>query len=128
MMKKQRGMTLISWVIVLGIIAFFTTLVIRIFPMYQEYFSVVQIMESMEVELKDNKLSKQQVNLLFAKRFNTGYVSSVKPENISFSTGRDNNSVTKVVIDYEVREPFIAQISLVGHFHREIDVEEPQNK
>lgn len=127
MMNKQRGMTLISWVIVLGIIAFFATVVIRILPMYQEYFSVVQIMESMEVELKQNKLTKQQVNLLFAKRFNTGYVTSVKPENITYSRGRDNVSVTKVVIDYEVRKPFIAQISLVGHFHEEIDVE-PKRK
>jgi len=127
-MKKQRGMTLISWVIILGIIAFFTTVVIRILPMYQEYFSVVQIMESMEVELKENKLTTQQVNLLFSKRFNTGYVSSVKPENITFSRGRDNLSITKVVIDYEVRKPFIAQISLVGHFHKEIDVEEPKDQ
>lgn len=126
-MKKQHGMTLISWVIVLGIIAFFATVVIRVLPMYQEYFSVVQIMESMEVELKENKLTKQQVNLLFAKRFNTGYITSVKPENITYSRGRDNVSVTKVVIDYEVRKPFIAQISLVGHFHKEIDVE-PKRK
>lgn len=128
MMKKQRGMTLISWVIVLGIIAFFVTLVIRILPMYQEYFSVIQIMESMEVELKENNLTKQQVNLLLAKRFNTGYVNSVKPENITYARGSDNASVTKIVIDYEVREPFIAQLSLVGHFHKEIDVEEPKAK
>lgn len=126
-MNKQHGMTLISWVIVLGIIAFFATVVLRILPMYQEYFSVVQIMESMEIELKQNKLTKQQVNVLFAKRFNTGYVTSVKPEDITYSRGRDNISVTKVVIDYEVRKPFIAQISLVGHFHEEIDVE-PQRK
>ncbi|MFT7414728.1 MAG: Tfp pilus assembly major pilin PilA [Methylophagaceae bacterium] len=127
-MNKQRGMTLISWVIVLGIIAFFTTIAMRLIPMYQEYFSVVQIMESMEVELKENKLTTQQVNLLLAKRFNTGYVSSVKQENITLSRGRDNLSVTKAVIDYEVRKPFIAQISLVGHFHKEIDIEEPKGK
>ena len=43
-MKKQQGMTLISWVIVLGMIAFLATIVIRILPMYQEYFGVVHIM------------------------------------------------------------------------------------
>lgn len=127
-MKKQQGMTLISWVIVLGVIAFFATVAMRLIPMYQEYFSVVQIMDSMEVELKDNKLTKQQVNLLFAKRFNTGYVTSVKPENIIYARGSNETHVTKVTIDYEVREPFIAQISLVGHFHKEIDVEEPKTK
>lgn len=127
-MKNQRGMTLIGWAIVLGIIAFFATVAMRLIPMYQEYFSVVQIMESMEVELKQNSLTKQQVKVLFEKRFNTGYVFNVKSDNMEFIPGRDNYSVKKVVIDYEVREPFIAQISLVGHFHKEIDVEEPQAK
>jgi Tfp pilus assembly major pilin PilA len=127
-MKKQRGMTLIGWVVVLGIIAFFATVAMRLIPMYQEYFSVVQIMESMKVELKENSLTKQQVKVLFEKRFDTGYVFNVKSDNMEFIPGRDNYSVKKVVIDYEVREPFIAQISLVGHFHEEIDVEEPLGK
>jgi hypothetical protein len=121
--NKQRGMTLISWIVVLGMIAFFATVVMRILPMYQEYFGVVQIMNSMEIELKQNKLTKQQVKVLFQKRFNTGYIFSVKPENIIYSRGRDNLSVTKVVIDYEVRKPFMAQLSIVGHVHQEIDVE-----
>jgi Tfp pilus assembly protein PilE len=125
-MKKQRGMTLIGWAIVLGIIAFFATVAMRLIPMYQEYFSVVQIMESMKIELTENKLTKQQVKILFEKRFNTRYVSSVNSDNMTFIVGRDSYSVNKVVIDYEVREPFIAQISLVGHFHKEIEVEEPQ--
>ena len=126
-MNKQRGMTLISWVIVLGVIAFFATVVMRILPMYQEYYSVVQIMEGMEKELEDNKLTKQQVWVLFAKRFNTGYIKSVKKENVEILRGKNSPHITKVVIDYEVREPFIAQIDLIGHFHREIDVE-PKRK
>lgn len=125
-MKKQRGMTLIGWAIVLGIIAFFATVAMRLIPMYQEYFSVVQIMESMKVELKENSLTKQQVKVLFEKRFDTGYVFSVKSDNMEFIPGKDNYSVKKVVIDYEVRKPFIAQISLVGHFHEEIDVGDDQ--
>lgn len=122
-MKKQRGMTLISWVIVLAIIAFFATLTMRLVPMYQEYYGVLQIMKSMETELKNNKLSNQQVMLLLNRRFNTGYISSVKKENIELFRGRSNAYVTKILIDYEVRKPFFAHIDLVGHFVTEIDVE-----
>ena len=122
-MKKQQGMTLISWVIVLGMIAFLATIVIRILPMYQEYFGVVHIMEGMEEELTNNKLTKAQANLLLMKRFDTGYITSVKKDNIEISRGKNSTNVTKIVIDYEVREPFIAQIDLIGHFHKEIDVE-----
>ncbi len=116
-------MTLISWVIVLGVIAFFATIVIRILPMYQEYFGVVRILDNMAIELKDNKMTKAQANLMLMRRFNTGYISSVKKENIEISRGRNTTHVTKIAVDYEVRVPFIAQIDLIGHFKKAIDVE-----
>ena len=122
-MNKQRGMTLISWVIILGIIAFFATVVMRVLPMYQEYYSVVGIMDNMAIELKENKLTKAQAKLMLERRFNTGYVSSVKEKNIEISRGKNQTNVTKIAIDYEVREPFIAHIDLIGHFQKEIDVE-----
>jgi len=126
-LKNQRGLTLISWILVLGIIAFFATVAMRLIPMYQEYYSVIQIMDGMETELKNNKLTKNQVSLLLAKRFDTSYVFSVKNDDIEISRGKDNVYVTKIVIDYEVRKPFMAQIDLIGHFHTEVDVE-PKRK
>lgn len=126
-MRNQRGLTLISWILVLGIIAFFATVAMRLLPMYQEYYSVLQIMDGMEVEIKNNQLTKQQVMTLLEKRFDTGYVFSVKKDNVELSRGKDNVYVTKIVIDYEVRKPFMAQIDLVGHFHTEIDIE-PKRK
>ncbi|PHS25434.1 MAG: DUF4845 domain-containing protein [Methylophaga sp.] len=122
-MNNQRGMTLISWVIVLGIIAFFATIALRLIPMYQEYFAVQNIMKGMEEELRNNKLTKSQANLMLMRRFNTGYIKSVKKENITIERGKNNAFVTKIKLDYEVREPFIAQIDLIGHFVTEIDVE-----
>lgn len=123
-MNKQSGMTLISWVIVLGVIAFFATIVIRILPMYQEYLGVLSIMEGMEEEVRSNKMTKQQANLMLMRRFNTGYISSVKKEHIEISRGKRQTSVTKIILDYEVRVPFIAQIDLIGHFHSEFDTEQ----
>ncbi len=124
MMKKQAGMTLIGWVFVLGIIAFFATLAMRLIPMYQEYYGVLQIMDGMKTELKNNRLGKNEVITLLYKRFDTGYIFSVKKDNIEISRGKNNVQVTKIAIDYEVRKPFIAQIDLIGHFQTEIDVEE----
>lgn len=122
-MKKQQGMTLIGWVIVLAIIAFFATLTMRLLPMYQEYYSVLQVMDSMETEIKNNQLTKQQVMTLLSRRFDTGYIFSVKPDNIELGRGKTGAYVTRIKIDYEVRKPFIAQIDLIGHFVKEIDVE-----
>ncbi|MEC9315391.1 MAG: DUF4845 domain-containing protein [Pseudomonadota bacterium] len=68
-MKNQRGMTLIGWVIVLALIAFFATLAMRLVPMYQEYYGVLQIMNDMEIELKNNNLTKNEVETLLMRRF-----------------------------------------------------------
>lgn len=122
-MKNQRGMTLIGWVIVLALIAFFATLIMRLLPMYQEYYGVLQVMSSMEEELKNNNLSKNQAELLLFKKFDTGYIKSVKNNNIEILRGKNSAYITKIVIDYEVRKPFIAHIDLIGHFKTEIDVE-----
>lgn len=122
-MQKQGGMTLIGWVMMLALVGFFATLAIRLVPMYQEYFSVIKIMESMRTELKQNNLSKNQVELLLYKKFDTGYIKSVKKENMEILRGKNSAYITKIVLDYEVRKPFIAQIDLIGHFRKEVDVE-----
>ncbi|MCC5796494.1 MAG: DUF4845 domain-containing protein [Methylophaga sp.] len=124
-MKHQKGMTLISWVFVLGLIAFFATIAMRLVPMYQEYYAVVQIMNSMEHEIRNNQMTRQQVMVMMQRRFNTGYISSVKPENVEVARGRETAYVTRIVVDYEVRKPFIAHIDLIGHFRKEIDIEPP---
>jgi len=123
-MKKQAGMTLISWVFVLGLIAFFTILTMRLFPMYQQYFSVKQVMAGMEQEITSNRLTKQQVKTLLAKRFNTGYIDAVKKDDIELLRGKNNVHVDKIIIDYEVRQPFMFHISLVGNFHLEAEAKQ----
>ncbi|MCX4186443.1 DUF4845 domain-containing protein [Methylophaga sp. OBS4] len=122
-MQKQRGMTLIGWVIILALIAFFATMAMRLIPMYQEYYGVLQIMNDMEIELKNNNLTKNEVMTLMERRFDIGYISSVKRENVEILRGKDTAYVTKIVVDYEVRKPFIAQLDFIGHFHKEIDIE-----
>jgi Tfp pilus assembly major pilin PilA len=127
-MKKQRGFTLISVVLILALIAFFSLLAMRLLPMYQEYYAVLQVMDGMEDELKNNKLTKQQVLELLKKRFNIGYIKVVDlKENVVIERGKNNVRVTRIIIDYEDRVPFIAQLSLVGNFHAEVDVE-PKGK
>lgn len=126
-MKNQRGMTLIGWVIVLALIGFFATLAMRLVPMYQEYYGVLQIMNDMEIELKNNNLSKGEVEKLLMRRFNIGYISSVEKDDIEILRGKNSAYITKIVIDYEVRKPFVAHIDLVGNFRKEIDTE-PQKK
>lgn len=122
--KRQNGMTFIGILIVVAVIAFFVVVAIRLLPMYQEYYSVVSILETMKPEMRDDDLTKAEAKRLLNARFNTGYVFSVKPEHIKLLRNRGNTAVKKIVIDYEVREPFIGNIDIVGTFHAEAAVNE----
>jgi type II secretory pathway pseudopilin PulG len=122
-MNKQSGMTLISWVFVLGLIAFFALIILRVFPMYQGYFSVKQVLSGMEQELRNQKMTKKQAQIMLSKRFNIGYIDFVESSDIEFFRGKDNTHISRIVIDYEQRVSFIAQISLVGNFHAEANAE-----
>jgi hypothetical protein len=80
-------------------------------------------MNDMKVELKNNEMTKQQVETMLVRRFDIGYIHSVKKDHIEISRGKNSAHITKIVIDYEVRKPFFAHIDLIGHFREEIDVE-----
>lgn len=122
MRKQETGLTFISWIIVLGIIAFFATLAIRVVPIYSEYYTVVSVMKGMKAEMRNEKLSEKQVRKLFAKRFQVNSIKSVGRKDIKLSRG-SSLSITKAVIDYDVEVPFIGQLNLIAHFHTEIDAE-----
>jgi len=112
------------WLVTMAIVAFVAIIVMRLFPMYQEYYKVVQVMDSMQQELKENRLTRQQTMTLLEKRFKFSGVDSVKRENIEIYRGRNNAYITRIVVDYEVRNPFIANLDAIGNFHNEINVEQ----
>ena len=45
MVNKPRGMTLMSFVIVLVVLGFFALIIMKLFPMYSEYYSLKKVME-----------------------------------------------------------------------------------
>jgi len=122
-MNKHSGFTFIGLIIILGLIAFFSTLTLRIVPIYQEYYSVVSVLKSMKMDLKNAPLSKQQVNEQLKKRFGAASISNVTDKDIQLINRKIGLSVSSIVIDYEVRVPFMFQFDLIGHFHDEVHVD-----
>ena len=49
-MKQQRGMTTIGFILIIGMIAFFTAIGVKLIPMYIEYYSVTSILKTIQGE------------------------------------------------------------------------------
>ncbi len=116
-LHKQKGMTAIGWLFVLGLIAFAVLTVLRLFPMYLEYSKISTVMESVSNEPGLATKTKSEILSLIGKRFDINAVTTVTAKQ-AVITKEDGN--IKIKMDYERREAFLGNIDIVGKFSKEI--------
>ncbi|WP_092995850.1 DUF4845 domain-containing protein [Thiohalomonas denitrificans] len=117
---REQGITLISWIVILGVIAFLTMMVLKLFPVYIEHMAVTSSLESLAKEKEP--MGPSEIRSKLTKRLNINDVESVKRTDIEIERGR---GVYKVGIAYEVRTPFISNIDFVVSFDDRVEVRAP---
>lgn len=118
-LQHQKGMTAIGWMLVLGLIAFFTLVTLRLVPVYLESNKVASVLESLKKEPGITKKSRSQIIALLNKRFDVNDIRKVDPGTAKIT--RDKG-VLKVQIAWERREHLFANIDLVSVFDKQIEV------
>ena len=119
MVSKPRGMTLMSFVIVLVVVGFFALVVMKLFPMYSEYYSLKKVME--EYAAQPNSASSPPATIFrdLERRLDIAYVNSVKKEHVKvFREG----GVAKLNIAYEVRVNMVGNLDVIGKFDNTVDL------
>jgi len=118
MQGRQRGLTLIGFVIVLALLGFFAYMGMKLFPVYTEYYSVVQAMKGIQGEPGVANMSPKRVEDLLFRRFYISYVESVKPENVRVQR-KDGYTLN---VKYEVRRPLVYNLDFVASFDKSVDL------
>lgn len=115
-MKQQRGITLTSFLMVLAVVGFFLFIGMKLFPMYQEYWSVGKAIKSVandgSVPTDPNSIQRS-----LDKYFEVGYIDSITGRDIKVE--RAPNGGALIIADYEVRKPLLYNLDIVGKFHVE---------
>lgn len=112
-------MTAIGWLLVLGLIAFFTLITLRLVPLYLEYGKVASALESLQNEPGITSQSRSEIVTLVTRRFDVNDVREVDPKLIKVS--KDKGMLT-VSIDYERREHLIGNVDVVATFDKKVEV------
>ncbi|MDT4330909.1 DUF4845 domain-containing protein [Methylomonas sp. MED-D] len=112
--KHQRGLTFISIVFILGLIAFFTLLVLKIAPIYINHSRVMNALKAVEATTDIASKSKAEIKSSLEKRFDLNYVEYVKPEDVKIVA---QPGYVSVEIDYERVEPIFGNLSVLVEFH-----------
>ncbi len=111
--RKQGGMTLMSFVVVLAVVGFGAYIVMKLFPMYQEYYSVRTAAKGLAAEPGIGDMDPGKIEDLFFRRLYINYSENVKPENVKIER---MDSGWKMKVNYEVRRPLVGNLDVVGVF------------
>lgn len=117
--KGQRGLTFISLIFVLGLIAFFVLLFLKIGPIYLDHSKVVNALAALEKTPDIETKTEPEIRSILDKRFNMNYVTDVGRDDIKIIQG---GNYLKVVIDYEVIKKIFGNLSVLVEFSDEIEV------
>ena len=117
--KKQKGITLISLIFILGLIAFFTLLVLKVGPIYMNHSKVVHALETLKNRTDIEKKSKYEVWVSLQKQFNMNYIYAVKKKDIKITS---RAVYVKVQIKYHVKKPLVGNLSVWVDFDDFIEV------
>lgn len=120
--KKQSGITLLGLAIVLVVVGMFAYFAMRVYPMYQEYWSVSKVMEDLKKEAQVTQIAPQRLMTMLDLRLSGNYVTSVGIKDFRF-TNRGGNLMS---VKYERREKLFYNLFVVGVFEKTVDLGRPQ--
>ncbi len=115
----QKGMTAIGWLLVLGLIAFFTLITLKLVPAYLEFAKVDTVLESLKHEPGITRKTRGEIISLISKRFDVNDVNQVDPKLVTITKDK---GVLKVAINYERREHLISNVDVVTTFQKQVEV------
>ncbi len=125
MVRKQQGITLMSFLVVLVVAGFFALMAMKLFPMYNEFFSVKSVMGELAKQPNSASMTPAQVQADLDRRFNISYIESVDlKKHVKIIRGSGGRS-SQLNIAYEVRKPLLGNLDVVGKFEHSVDLSGP---
>jgi len=115
---QQRGLTMFSFLFFAVVFISIAMLAMKLVPAYIEFFSVKKILSTMGQSGELKSKSNAEIRADFLKRASVGYVTVVKPEDLSVSRP---GGVPLIEVEYVFRTPLVANISLVVDFSASSD-------
>ncbi len=118
--SNSEGLTLITIVVILLIIAFFTLLVLKIGPVYYDNSLVKTSISKLKADTGLMDMSKRQIEVSLQKRFDVSYVKDITAKDaIIIKRGKH---YLKVDLEYEVVENIAGNLDVLVTFTEGFEV------
>ena len=108
--RKQRGLSIIGFILVLSMAIFVSYIGMKIVPIYMEYYSVVSALNGVASERGSANLSPYDIKVKVLNRLYVSYSANVKESHIKIT--RSNGVNLRVA--YEVRTPVLGNLDVIA--------------
>jgi hypothetical protein len=116
--RRNDGLTLVGFLMVLTVSLFFAYAAMRVIPMYLEYYSLTTVMNTLEDDPASASLTPGQIKSRIKRSLWVSYSSNnIEPKHMHISKVTGG---IKVRVAYEIRNDFLGNIDLIGKFDKSV--------
>jgi hypothetical protein len=120
---SQKGMSILSWLMVLAVVAFLASAAFKVLPHYFDYMALEKMITAVET---DKAADVRSVGDFYSHISKGMQVNSIRDLNAQDAIKiKVENNEFRVHLKYEKREPLIENIDLVVRFDKEFRVRMP---
>lgn len=116
--NKQRGLTGISIMAILVVIAFIAIIFLKIMPVYFDAFKVGDVVSGMKEERGLGDKTNNEITTMILKRLDVNMVSDVTKDNVFIE--KIKNEVL-IDVEYEVRKQMFGNLDIVVSFKKSVE-------
>ena len=114
---RQKGLSTIGWIIVVGIFGLFVVTFFKVFPMYYGNFKLKSALEAMQQDISLDTKSKQDIWLSLQRRLFVDEVRSITREHVTMER---KDGKTTVTVTYETRDDFVGNLFIGAKFSESV--------
>ena len=118
--RRQRGLSFIGWMAVVGIFGLLLISFFKVFPIYNENLTIKSVLEAVRDDQKIDAKSKRAIWDSINKRLYINEVKSIKREHVKIVR---KNGKTTVTIAYETKHPYIGDLFIGGNFSESVVID-----
>ena len=116
--NKQKGLTGISIMALLVLIAFVAIIFLKIMPVYFDGFKVGDVVSGMKEERGLGDKTNSEITTMILRRLDVNMVTDVKKEDIYIDKGKDDVTIE---VEYEVRKNMFGNLDIVISFKKSVE-------
>jgi hypothetical protein len=114
--KHQSGLTMITWIVLVGMIGFIGIFAFKLIPIYMDFYTINSALITVAKDIRPGE-APTQIKSSISNLFDVNSVNTVKIDDIEIKPDPDGKGLS-LNLDYDARTNFFANVDLIVHFEK----------